>query len=72
MNANAIHNILNFLGILVGSLIAFDWASLGLAPETAAMLASGFILADKIIKIGMNLVRDGLGGLFKEQPPVLK
>lgn len=70
MNTNAIHNILNILGLIVGSLIAFDWASLGLAPATAAMIASGFLIADKIIKLGMNITRDGFGGLFKTQPPV--
>ena len=70
MNANAFHNILNFLGLLVGSLIAFDWASLGLSPEISATIASGFLLADKIIKIAVNVARDGLGGLFKVQPPV--
>ena len=66
MNANAIHNILNLLGLVVGSLIAFDWAGLGFSAETAAMIASGFILFDKVI----NLMRDGVGGLFKVQPPV--
>lgn len=70
MNFNLIHNVLNVLGLIVGSLIAFDWASIGLAPETAAMLASGFILADKVIKLAMNLFRDGLSGLWKPQPPV--
>lgn len=70
MNFNAFHNILNLLGLIVGSLIAFDWAGLGLSPEMAAALASGFILADKAIKMAMNLIRDGLGGLFKKQPPV--
>jgi hypothetical protein len=70
MNANAIHNILNLLGLVVGSLIAFDWAGLGFSAETAAMIASGFILFDKVIKIGINLMRDGVGGLFKVQPPV--
>ena len=72
MNANAFHNILNLLGLIVGSLIMFDWASLGLAPATAATIASGFILADKVIKFGMNIFRDGFGGLFKVQPPVAK
>lgn len=70
MNTNAIHNILNLFGLIVGSLITFDWAGLGLAPEVAAMIAGGVLLADKIIKIGMNITRDGLGGLFKVQPPV--
>lgn len=70
MNFNLIHNVLNVLGLIVGSLIAFDWASLGLAPETAAWLAAMFILADKVIKLAMNIFRDGLSGLWKVQPPV--
>lgn len=70
MNANAIHNILNLIGLIVGSLLMFDWASLGLAPETAAMVGSAFILADKVIKFAINIFRDGVGGLFKVQPPV--
>ena len=69
---NAIHNILNLVGLIVGSLITFDWAGLGLAPEVAAMVAGGFLLADKIIKLGMNITRDGVGGLFGYQPPVVK
>lgn len=72
MNTNALHNILNLLGLIVGSLIMFDWASLGLAPATAATIASGFLLADKVIKFSMNIFRDGIGGLFKVQPPVVK
>jgi hypothetical protein len=72
MNFNAIHNILNLLGLIVGSLIMFDWASLGLSPEKSATIAAGFILADKVIKMAMNIIRDGLGGLFARQPPVVK
>lgn len=72
MNFNAIHNILNLVGLVIGALITFDWASLGLAPETAAWLAGAVLFADKIIKLAMNLFRDGLGGLFKPQPPVVK
>lgn len=70
MNTNAIHNVLNILGLLVGALITYDWAALGLAPATAATIAGGFLLADKIIKLAMNILRDGFGGLFKVQPPV--
>ncbi len=72
MNANAFHNILNLLGLIVGSLITFDWAGFGLAPATAAAIAGGFLLADKVIKLAMNITRDGFGGLFKVQPPVVK
>jgi len=72
MNVNAIHNILNLIGLVVGALITFDWASLGLAPEAAAFVAGAVLLADKIIKLAMNIFRDGIGGLFKVQPPVVK
>lgn len=70
MNANAIHNILNLIGLIVGSLVTFDWAQIGLSPTTAALVAGGFLMADKIIKLAMNITRDGIGGLFKVQPPV--
>ena len=70
MNANAIHNILNLLGLIVESLLMFDWASLGLSAEVSATLGAAFILADKVIKFAMNLFRDGITGLFKVQPPV--
>jgi hypothetical protein len=72
MNTNALHNILNLIGLVVGSLIAFDWAGLGLSPPVAAAIASGLLVADKVIKLGMNILRDGFGGLFKAQPPVIK
>ena len=70
MNANAVHNILNLVGLVIGALVTFDWAGLGLSPEAAAMLAGWVLLADKIIKIAINLFRDGITGLFKVQPPV--
>lgn len=72
MNTNAIHNILNLIGLVVGGLITFNWTSLGLSPETAAFVAGAVLLADKIIKLAMNVLRDGLGGLFAPQPPVIK
>lgn len=72
MNANAIHNILNVIGLILAPLIAFDWMSLGLSPQTSTMIATGVLFADKIVKLGMNIMRDGIGGLFKVQPPVQK
>jgi hypothetical protein len=72
INTNMIHNILNLIGLIVGALITFDWAQLGLDPAVAATIAGGVLLADKIIKLGMNITRDGLNGLFKPQPPVAK
>lgn len=70
MNTNAIHNILNFVGLIVGALITYDWTALGLNATSAAAVAGGVLLADKVIKLAMNLFRDGVGGLFKAQPPV--
>lgn len=72
MNANMIHNILNLIGLIIGALITFDWAGLGLSPEAAAMIAGWVLLADKVIKFTMNIFRDGLTGLWKVQPPVIK
>lgn len=70
MNANALHNVLNLLGLVVGSLLMFDWASLGLSPEVSATVGAAFILADKVIKFAINIFRDGPAGLWKVQPPV--
>ena len=72
MNANAVHNILNLIGLIIGALITFDWTQLGLSPEVAATVAGAVLLGDKIIKLAMNVMRDGFGGLFKMQPPVEK
>ena len=72
MNTNAIHNVLNLLGLLVGALITYDWTQLGLSAESAAFVAGVVLLGDKIIKLAMNIFRDGIGGLFKPQPPVQK
>jgi hypothetical protein len=70
MNSNMLHNILNVVGLIVGALITYDWQSLGLDPVTAAKVAGGVLLADKIIKLAINITRDGVTGLVKPQPPV--
>lgn len=70
MNTNMLHNVMNLIGLVIGALLTFDWQSLGFTAEQAVLFAGYVLLADKIIKLGMNLNRDGLGGLFKTQPPV--
>jgi hypothetical protein len=70
MNTNMIHNMLNLFGLVIGALITFDWTQLGLTAEQAAFIAGWVLLGDKIIKLAMNIFRDGIGGLFKQQPPV--
>lgn len=69
-NSNAVHNLLNLIGLIVGTLVVFDWASLGMSPELAASIAGGLLVADKVVKFGINITRDGFTGLWKPQPPV--
>ena len=70
MNTNMFHNILNIAGVIVGTLITFDWAQLGVTGAVAAQIAGGLLLASSLIKVGVNITRDGVTGLVKEQPPV--
>ncbi|MBX9456114.1 MAG: hypothetical protein KL863_08885 [Rhizobium sp.] len=70
MNTNMVHNILNFVGLLFAALLTYDWTQLGFTAEQAVLVAGWVILGDRMIKIGINLFRDGPGGLFKPQPPV--
>lgn len=72
MNTNAIHNLLNLIGLIIGGLVAFDWTQFGVSTETALTITGAVLLADKVIKFAMNISRDGVGGLFKPQPPVVK
>lgn len=84
LNTNTIHNILNALlavvGIATTVLVALGCSSdvaTGVLDCTKAPVSEGFLAflvgaAGVIgaIKTIMNLVRDGLGGLIKQQPPV--
>ena len=70
MNANAFHNLLNVLMLLFGSLITFDFTMFGLDPKTALFVTGIVIITEKVLKIAVNIVRDGFAGLVKVQPPV--
>lgn len=70
MNTNMIHNILNVIALIIGVLITTDWTQFGLSAETAAYIAGLVLIAQNVIKLLMNVIRDGLTGLVKEQPPV--
>jgi hypothetical protein len=72
VNTNMIHNILNLIGLIIGALITFDWTTLGFSAEHAAIFAGAVLMADKIIKLAMNVLRDGVVGLFLRQPPVVR
>lgn len=79
MNTNAVHNIINVLiAALAAALLAsgctstvagsFDCSASWIDPKFTAWAIGALGMA----KIGMNIWRDGLGGLLKRQPPVVK
>jgi hypothetical protein len=78
MNFNLVHNILN---ILIVALIASMIASGCTADATGAVaecsqsfipewISKWLILGAAGGKVVLNLIRDGLGGLYKQQPKI--
>jgi hypothetical protein len=79
-NSNSLHNVLNILitlsALAVAVLLATGCTQLGdgtlectrsfVAPDVAACAIAGL----GALKILINIVRDGLSGLTKPQPPV--
>lgn len=68
MNTNAIHNVLNVAMIVVAGLAGFDYVGLGLDP----VLAGKIVATLGAVKMVINVLRDGVTGLTKPQPPVQK
>lgn len=68
MNTNAIHNILNVAMIVIAGLAGFDFVGMGIDPVTAGKIVA--VLGG--IKMVINVLRDGVAGLTKPQPPVQK
>ena len=67
MNAKAIHNMLNIAGVLVGALLAFDFAGVGAAlgmDGAAGTILAGLSFAQTMISAAKN----GIGGLFSADP----
>lgn len=80
MNSNLFHNIANVVNVVLAMLIA-GLISTGCVASASGVLdcSASWIPVDYVgyallvvnaLKIGVNVVRDGLGGLFKQQPPV--
>lgn len=81
MNTNLIHNIINIAMILIAGLTAVLTA-MGCATLPGGdlecsnvqfltpTLATTVITVLGIVKVLINVVRDGIKGLVKEQPPV--
>lgn len=64
-NTNLLHNILNVAVVALPALEVLDWMPL-VGPENALKIVSTIGL----IKIIVNVGRDGITGMAKEQPPV--
>lgn len=83
MNANLFHNLVNGASLLLaagqGALMA-SGCTIDAASQVLNCSASWLppqytlyaIAALQVIKFGVNIYRDGLGGLAKQQPPVDK
>jgi hypothetical protein len=82
LNTNALHNTLNILISLSGLLVAILLASGCTQLANGALECSQSFVSPQItayaiaglgaLKVFVNIVRDGLSGLIKPQPPVQK
>jgi hypothetical protein len=72
MNANAFHNILNVVFLIVGVLVTFDWTVFGLDPVMTTKIVGALMLLQNVLKLAVNIGRDGVTGLVMAQPPVEK
>lgn len=82
VNSNAFHNAANIASLVLAAGTAvlmasgcttlasgsFDCSTSWINPA----YTTGAIAALQVIKLAVNVVRDGLGGLVKPQPPVQK
>ena len=65
LNTNLLHNIINILIVAIPAIEALDLTPL-IGPANALKLISALGL----VKLAVNLTRDGLTGMAKQQPPV--
>lgn len=65
-NANAVHNVINVMLLLIPVLVGFDWTAFGIDAERALLITGALSL----LKLIINALRDGVAGMVKEQPPV--
>ncbi len=65
MNTNLLHNILNVI-LAVVAVMSLPEVAAFLPPEVAVMVAG----AVGTVKLMINVIRDGIKGLTKPQPPV--
>lgn len=82
MNSNLFHNIANIINVALAAMLAGLVATGCIASASGVLDCTGSwidptivgyaLLAVNVLKIAVNVIRDGIGGLFKKQPPVIK
>lgn len=82
MNSNMFHNLANVASLVLAALTAVLMASGCVTTATGGFDCAGSwinpsyttagIAALQVVKIAVNVLRDGFGGLIKPQPPVEK
>lgn len=65
MNTNLLHNLLNVAMVAIPALETFDWTPF--FSDATALKIVGIL---GLMKICINVYRDGVTGLAKQQPPV--
>ena len=70
MNTNFFHNLLNLLFGLIGVLVLTDWTAFGVQADTGVQIVGALLVVQNVLKLIINVSRDGVTGLVKEQPPV--
>lgn len=79
MNLNLVHNLINILIAALGAILiasgcvatatgTLDCSASWISPQITAIAITGLA----VLKTVLNIFRDGLTGLWKVQPPVLK
>lgn len=70
MNSNLFHNLTTLILLVLGAVATFDWTLLGAAPDIALKITGGIVMVSSVLKVIVNVSRDGVTGLVKKQPPV--
>lgn len=65
LNTNALHNVINVAVVAIPALETFDWTPF--LSDATALKVVGVL---GLLKIAVNVLRDGPAGLIKPQPPV--
>lgn len=82
LNSNFFHNVANILNVVLAAMLAGLIATGCVATASGSLDCAASWIDPTIIgyallglnglKIAVNVIRDGITGLFKKQPPVVK